>query len=106
MLECSGREEETLEMLVGGAVLDLRDLDRVLSWARQAATPTTVLRRLAASAIALLAVAALGALFALAVLRVAQGIEAQRAETMEQSLKAMRPMKTSQHPGWGRGCDE
>lgn len=31
MLECMGREEEKIEMLVGGAILDLRDLDRILT---------------------------------------------------------------------------
>ena len=33
MLECSGRKEDQLECLVGGAVLDFRDLDRILTWA-------------------------------------------------------------------------
>lgn len=32
MLECT-REDDQLEMVIGGAVLDLRDLDRILTWA-------------------------------------------------------------------------
>lgn len=34
MLECSGREESDMLMAVGGAFLDLRDLNRILGWAR------------------------------------------------------------------------
>lgn len=32
MLECSGRADDALEVAIGGAVLDLRDLDRILTW--------------------------------------------------------------------------
>lgn len=34
MLECSGREEDKLEVVIGGAIIDLRDLHDVLEWAR------------------------------------------------------------------------
>lgn len=33
MLECSGRDESDMLIAVGGAFLDLRDLNRILKWA-------------------------------------------------------------------------
>ena len=34
LLECSGREESDMLIAIGGAFLDLRDLNRILEWAR------------------------------------------------------------------------
>lgn len=31
-LECLGRSDAELEVVLGGAILDLRDLDRILEW--------------------------------------------------------------------------
>lgn len=38
MLECSGRDESDMLIAVGGAFLDLRDLNRILKWAYLLAT--------------------------------------------------------------------
>ena len=34
LLECSGRKESDMLIAIGGAYLDLRDLNRILEWAR------------------------------------------------------------------------
>ncbi|WP_395393021.1 hypothetical protein WBP07_17805 [Novosphingobium sp. BL-8A] len=39
MLECSGREESKMLVAMGGAFLDLRDLDKILTWAMGQARP-------------------------------------------------------------------
>lgn len=41
MLECQGRDDDPLDIVIGGAVLNLRDLDQILQHARASALKPT-----------------------------------------------------------------